>query len=110
MEENNINMDMINFFNEDKSFAIDKNDVEVVEAILKKYKVNYYINDNCAKVTLIGSKVTETPGVIAKIVRGLSNVGIALIQSSDSYTAISCLVREEDMAKTVHVIHSEFHK
>lgn len=110
MEENKINMDMINFFDEDKSFAIDKDDVEVVERILKKYKVNYHITHDCAKVTLIGSKITETPGVIAKIVRGLSNVGIALIQSSDSYTSVSCLVKEEDMAKTVHAIHSEFHK
>ena len=54
--------------------------------------------------------ITETPGVIAKIIRGLSNVGITLLQSSDSYTSVSCLVKEEDMVKTVHVIHQLFYK
>ena len=110
MEDKNINMEMINFFVEDKGFAIDKSDVESVEEILNKYNVEYEINKKCAKVTLIGSKITETPGVIAKIIRGLSKVGITLLQSSDSYTSVSCLVREEDMVGTIHVIHNQFYK
>lgn len=110
MEEKNINMDMINFFVENKGFAISRYDVEQVEEIIKKYDVEYMINKNCAKVTLIGNKITETPGVIAKIIRGLSKIGITLLQSSDSYTSVSCLVREEDMVETVHVIHKQFYK
>lgn len=111
MEKKEINMDMINFFVEDKGFAINKVYVDEVEEILKNHAVDdYAINRDCAKVTLIGSKITETPGVIAKIIRGLSNVGITLLQSSDSYTSVSCLVKEEDMVKTVHVIHQLFYK
>lgn len=110
MEDKNINMEMINFFVEDKGFAISKFDVDIVEEILSRYKVEYEINKKCAKVTLIGSKITETSGVIAKIIRGLSKVGITLLQSSDSYTSVSCLVREEDMAGTIHVIHNQFNK
>ena len=110
MEEKNINMDMINFFLQGKGFAINSNDAECVENILKKYKVEYSINKKCAKVTLIGSKITETPGIIAKIIRGLSKAGITLLQSSDSFTTVSCLVNEEDMAKAVHVIHNQFYK
>ena len=108
MEEKHINLDMINFFTEEKAFALDQNNISLVEEILKKYDVNYEIRKNCAKVTLIGSKVTETPGVIAKIVRALSKAGINLLQSSDSYTSLTCLVREEDMINTVHAIHNEF--
>lgn len=110
MEEKEINMDMINFFVEDKGFAINKSYVDEVEEILKNHTVEYDINRRCAKVTLIGSKITETPGVIAKIIRGLSNVGIKLLQSSDSYTSVSCLVKEEDMVETVHVIHQLLYK
>ncbi|MGL5329401.1 MAG: aspartate kinase [Peptostreptococcaceae bacterium] len=110
MEEKNINMDMITFFIEDKGFAINRDHVDEVEKILKKYDVDYNINRNCAKVTLIGTKITETPGVIAKIIRGLAQVGITLLQSSDSYTSVSCLVKEEDMKATVHAIHTQFYK
>ena len=74
---------------------------------------NFYANHNlvildCAKVTLIGNKVTETPGVIAKIMRALNAENITLLQSSDSYNSLSCLVDEKDMVTTVHVIHNAF--
>lgn len=108
MEEKHINLDMINFFTEEKAFALEQNNISTVEEILKKYDVKYSIRKHCAKVTLIGSKVTETPGVIAKVVRALSKAGITLLQSSDSYTSLTCLVKEEDMIETVHAIHKEF--
>lgn len=108
MEEKHINLDMINFFTEEKAFALEQNYVFAVEEILQKYDVKYDIRKHCAKVTLIGSKVTETPGVIAKVVRALSKAGITLLQSSDSYTCLTCLVKEEDMIETVHAIHNEF--
>ncbi|WP_122638175.1 aspartate kinase [Romboutsia sp. Marseille-P6047] len=110
MEDKKINMDMINFFIEDKGFAINKSDVDVVEEILKKNSVQYEINKDCAKVTLLGSKITETPGVIAKIMRGLTKINIELLQSSDSYTSVSCLVKEKDMVETIHIIHNLFYK
>lgn len=108
MEEKHINLDMINFFTEEKAFALEQNNISAVEGILQKYDVKYSIVKHCAKVTLIGSKITETPGVIAKVVRSLSKVGITLLQSSDSYTSLTCLVKEEDMIETVHAIHQEF--
>ena len=78
------------------------------ENILKQYDVEYEIKPDCAKVTLIGNKVTETPGVIAKIMRALNAENITLLQSSDSYNSLSCLVDEKDMVTTVHVIHNAF--
>lgn len=108
MEEKHINLDMINFFTEEKAFALEQNYIPKVEEILQKYEVKYDIRKHCAKVTLIGSKITETPGVIAKVVRALSKSGITLLQSSDSYTCLTCLVKEEDMVETVHAIHKEF--
>ena len=108
MEEKHINLDMINFFTEEKAFALDQNNISIVENILQKYDVKYDIRRECSKVTLIGSKVTETPGVIAKVVRALSKAGITLLQSSDSYTSLTCLVKQEDMKEAVHAIHAEF--
>ncbi|MEG0855691.1 MAG: aspartate kinase [Terrisporobacter sp.] len=109
LEDKQINLDMINFFTEEKAFALDQGNIDLVGEILEKYKVKFEIRKNCAKVTLIGSKVTETPGVIAKVVRSLSRAGITLLQSSDSYTSLTCLVKEEDMIETVHAIHNQFY-
>ena len=108
MEDRHINMDMINFFTEKKAFALDVSNLEEVENILKQYDIEYEIKPDCAKVTLIGNKVTETPGVIAKIMRALNAENVTLLQSSDSYNSLSCLVDEKDMVTTVHVIHNAF--
>lgn len=108
MEDRHINLDMINFFTEKKAFALEDNNLDEVKNILEKYGVQYEIKPNCAKVTLIGNKVTETPGVIAKIMRALNAANITLLQSSDSYNSLSCLVDDKDMIETVHVIHNAF--
>lgn len=108
MEDRHINMDMINFLTEKKAFALDVSNLDEVENILKQHDVEYEIKSDCAKVTLIGNKVTETPGVIAKIMRALNAENITLLQSSDSYNSLSCLVDEKDMVTTVHVIHNAF--
>lgn len=109
IEENKISIDMINFFIGEKAFVIDESDCSKLEAMLKKCNIDYEINKNCAKVTLIGTKITGTPGIMAKIVRTLSKEGISIIQTSDSSMTISCLVSRENMSKAVHAIHNEFY-
>ena len=86
MEDRHINMDMINFLTEKKAFALDVSNLDEVENILKQHDVEYEI----------------------KIMRALNAENITLLQSSDSYNSLSCLVDEKDMVTTVHVIHNAF--
>ena len=109
IEKKGISIDMINFFIEEKSFVIEEESVEKLENILKNHDAEYKINRNCAKVTLIGSKINGTPGVMAKVVRALSKSKISLLQTSDSSMTISCLINKDDMSKAVHAIHDEFY-
>lgn len=108
IEENEISLDMINFFIEEKAFVIDTDKLEDLSKILKSNNLEFEVKENCAKVTLIGSKMTGIPGVMAKIVRALSKAKINLLQTSDSSMTISCLVEEKDMKDAVHSIHNEF--
>lgn len=108
IESNEISLDMINFFIEEKAFVIDYDKLQPLTKILNAHSLNYNIRENCAKVTLIGSKMNGIPGVMAKIVRALSNAKINLLQTSDSNMTISCLVEEKDMKAAVHAIHNEF--
>jgi aspartate kinase len=99
---------MINFFIEEKAFVIENDKLEDLSKILKSNNLEFEVKENCAKVTLIGSKMTGIPGVMAKIVRALSKAKINLLQTSDSSMTISCLVEEKDMKDAVHSIHNEF--
>ena len=40
--------------------------------------------------------------------RALNAENVTLLQSSDSYNSLSCLVDEKDMVATVHAIHNAF--
>ncbi|MGL5756002.1 MAG: aspartate kinase [Paraclostridium sp.] len=108
IESNEISLDMINFFIEEKAFVISHDKLQPLTKILNDHSLVYNIKENCAKVTLIGSKMNGIPGVMAKIVRALSKAKINLLQTSDSNMTISCLVEEKDMKATVHAIHEEF--
>lgn len=109
IEENNISIDMINFFIEDKAFVVEEESIKRLESILKEFKLEYKIKTGCSKVTLIGTKISGTPGVMSKLVRALSKENISLLQTSDSSMTISCLVNQDDMSKTIHSIHNEFY-
>ncbi|WP_195336074.1 aspartate kinase [Paraclostridium bifermentans] len=108
IESNEISLDMINFFVEEKAFVIDHEKLNILKDILNNHDLEYNVKENCAKVTLIGTKMTGIPGVMAKIVRALSKAKINLLQTSDSNMTISCLVEEKDMKSAVHAIHDEF--
>ena len=47
-------------------------------------------------------------GVASKIVTALSEQGIRILQSADSYTTIWVLVKQADLAKAVNALHDVF--
>lgn len=109
IEKESISIDMINFFIEEKAFVVEEGYIEQLENILKKSNIEYSIRKNCAKVTLIGAKINGIPGVMSRLVKALSKENIPLLQTSDSSMTISCLVDGNDISKSVHAIHNEFH-
>lgn len=108
IEKNNISIDMINFFIQEKAFVIEENKLKSLKNILDSYDVSYNTIENCCKVTLIGSRITGIPGVMAKIVRVLSKKDIEILQTSDSHMTISCLIKEENLRNAVNALHEEF--
>jgi aspartate kinase len=103
-----VSIDLINIFTDKKVFTIDAGDAAKVEELLKKHRVNYSINKECCKITAIGSRIRGVPGVMARILRALSDNGIRVYQTADSYTTISVLVKANDAEKAVAVLHNEF--
>ncbi|KAB3532042.1 aspartate kinase [Alkaliphilus pronyensis] len=109
LAKNNISIDMINFFVTKKIFTIDATQIPLLKKILAQLDLPYEIIEKCSKVTIIGSRITGIPGVMATIVTALSREGIKILQSSDSHSTISCLVREEEAKKAVNILHDAFH-
>jgi aspartate kinase len=52
--------------------------------------------------------MTGQPGIMARIVNTLNEVGIKIYQTTDSHTVISCLIKEEDKIKALNALHDAF--
>ncbi|AOT68224.1 aspartate kinase [Geosporobacter ferrireducens] len=108
LAENDISIDMINFFIDKKIFTVEEQHLAKLESILRDIGLKYDIHKNCSKITTIGHKMRGVPGVMARIVKALAKENIKILQTSDSYTTISCLVSCENMEKSVNLLHQEF--
>ncbi len=108
ISKKNISIDLINFFIDQKIFTIDEDNIEHIESILKSDKYHYNIIRDCCKLSIIGNKMRGIPGVMARVVKSLTKEQIEILQTTDSYTTIWCLIKTKDLEKAINALHSEF--
>lgn len=104
----NVSIDIINIFPLRRVFTIESEKKETVLEVLKNYTATYSFIDDCCKVTIIGERMTGVPGVMAKIIRCLSEVGVEILQTADSLSTIACLIKDKDLEKSVSALHEAF--
>ncbi|HCC06637.1 MAG TPA: aspartate kinase [Clostridiales bacterium] len=108
MAENMISIDMINVYIDKKAFIINKENVKKMKEILDKYSLDYVLNEDCAKVTIIGNKISGVPGVMNKVIKSLKRHKVEILQTVDSLATIAILIRREDLKIAVNELHREF--
>lgn len=105
---NKISLDLINIFPSEQIFTINQNDKGVLEDILNNAKLKYNLIEDCSKVAVIGSKMKGIPGVMAKIIKALSDNNIEVLQTADSHMTIWCLVHSKNEKDAINVLHKTF--
>ncbi len=108
MAEEKISVDFITISEIKIIFTVKETDRIKAVSVLNKLGMDVAINPTCAKVAAVGAGMTGVPGVMAKIVEALTEKGIRILQSADSYTSIWCLVSQEDMEEAVRALHKKF--
>jgi aspartate kinase len=108
MSASGISIDMINFSLKHKAFIVEAEKTEKLCRLLEEGRFRFEVCPHVSKVTIIGNRITGIPGVMATVVRALTREGIQLLQSSDSHTTISCLVKSTDAHRAVQALHREF--
>lgn len=103
-----ISLDLINFFNDYKVFTIDQGDQDKFLKVMETNDIEYEMEENCCKISCVGNKMRGVPGVMANIYEALSTNDIEILQTSDSYNTIWCLIRDEDINKALTVLHTRF--
>ncbi len=107
--EAGINIDLISVFPLVKAFTVKGEHSLKVEDILKGLDVSYNLNQDCAKISVVGVGMHGIPGVMARVVESLHAQGIKIKQTGDSNITISLLIGQQDLAKAVKTLHESFH-
>ncbi|MFW5998760.1 MAG: aspartate kinase, partial [Halanaerobiaceae bacterium] len=108
LAQNKISVDFINIRPSAISFVI-KNDIlsDFLE-IMANENFKYKFSEDYVKISAVGGGMTGQPGVMSKIVETLNANNIAIYQTTDSHTTISCLIKKEKEKKALNALHRAF--
>lgn len=104
----NINIDLVSIFPGREIFTVDSSDAAEVEDILRQLCREYRIINNCSKVSIIGGAMRGRPEVMSKLLRTLECSNVNVLQTSNSNSAIWCLINEADHKKALNELHNTF--
>jgi aspartate kinase len=118
LADSGVNIDMIvqNVSAEgttDISFTLPKSDLPTAGPILDKLAADIGassidLDDDVAKVSLIGAGMKSHPGVAADMFEALAEAGINIEIISTSSIRVSCVVRAGDVERAVQAVHDKF--
>ncbi len=103
-----INIDFMNIFIDHKVFTIYKDDFEKIDKILRNYEINYEIISNCSKISIVKANLKKISIIIAKLIELLYKEDVEVLQTNHSNMSIWILVKDEDLNKSLNIIHDNF--
>ena len=93
----------------DMSFTVPRDELELAREALEPLGLGTIATDPAiGKVSLVGAGMKSHPGVAAKTFSVLGDCGVNIEMISTSPIKISCVVREDDVAKAVKELHRAF--
>lgn len=108
MADEGISVDFININLNGVAYTVNETDRERAVLVLTELGYEPEVNDDCAKVSVVGAGITGVPGVTARIVTALVQKDIRILQSADSHTTIWVLVKQADLISAVNALHDVF--
>ncbi|HEY7543750.1 MAG TPA: aspartate kinase [Blastocatellia bacterium] len=120
LAERRVAVDMIiQAFHQDRSvnditFVVKRDDLaqarEALETVSRKVEAEgVLIDEDVAKVSIIGAGLMDQPDVAARMFAALGEAGINIKMISTSAIRISCAIAESDAERAVRVVHDLFH-
>jgi len=102
-----ISVDFINIRPDEISFVINSVDLKQTKGILEEKRYDFEVRKDFVKISLVGNGMTGKPGVLAKIVKVLKKNKIAIYETTDSHTTISCLIDRDKELTALNSLHED---
>lgn len=104
----NIAIDFINVFTDHKVFTIYRDSLYEIKDILSNDGLNYDIIEDCSKIGLIKDNLKNASITMAKLIELLHRENIDVMQTNHSNMSIWLLIKNQDLERSLNVIHNNF--
>ncbi len=108
MAEHKISVDFFNISPKSIVYTVSEQATDLAVSVLRELGFEPIVQRHCAKVSAVGAGIAGVPGVTARIVQSLTNLGIQILQSADSHTTIWVLISDEHLNQAVNALHQVF--
>ena len=108
LAEEGISIDLITFLMNEKIFTVPMCYAKKVASIFETLGIAFQKTENCSKITIIGPGIHGVPGVMRTVVKALNKANVDILQTSDSYTTIACLIEQKSLKEALEVLHETF--
>ncbi|MDD3593379.1 MAG: aspartate kinase [Candidatus Gastranaerophilales bacterium] len=119
LADNNVSVDMIiqthakTDSTNDIDFTVGQNDLQTALRIVEAFKKEFnsgeiLIDENIAKVSIVGAGMIDRPGIAANMFRALAEAQINIKMISTSEIKISCVIDKQQADKAVKSLHTKF--
>ena len=108
MADAGISIDQVSINQAGVSFVVQGDSANAVRALLGDLNLAVRVREGCSKISVVGSGMRGTPGVVLQVVTALSNADVEIIHCTDSNITISILVPEADVQRAEAAVHEHF--
>lgn len=109
LAEAEISIDQVTINQAGVAFAVRGDRGNDVRELLGDLNLAIRIREGCSKLSIVGSGMRGTPGVVYQIVTALSNANVEIIHATDSNITVSVLIPEADVNRAEAAMHAHFH-
>jgi aspartate kinase len=108
LAEAGLSLDMINVFEREVFFTVQESEAFRAAEIATSEGCKAWSREGCAKVSLLGGGIHGVPGIMSRILSALADVDVSVLQSVDTYTVISVLVKRSHAPRAAQALHGAF--
>ena len=108
MADKGISIDQVSINQAGVSFVVQGDSAHAVRTLLGDLNLAVRVREGCSKISVVGSGMRGTPGVVLQVVTALSNADVEIIHCTDSNITISILVPEADVERAEAAVHEYF--
>ena len=103
-----VSVDTVKLHDHSLQFSLAEGELDAALRILDELGTPYHVTPDCAVLTVYAPDMRSIPGVMATIVSGLHEAGVALLATDDSYNSVYCIIPGAQAAQACAALAERF--